>query len=354
MSHSAARRNASSGGCSAGLTLIEVLVALGVIALLAALFLPAVQNAREAARRGQCLNRLRQLSVAVVAYEGAMRCYPPGRTPMSDARYVSDYPCTRASDEGIWVHCLPFLDRQAEYDAINHDLTVFGIENHTTLAFRLSVLTCPSDPSAGRLRRPPVDELLPMQAGAPPVQPTSYAGMYGQYLLTALPGHFSDCRVPPAVREQSDGVFCDISPLRVRDISDGLSKTVFLTERSVTLMDRLPSAGPEEPSRYAMWSSGNLGDSLVTAFYGPNAPLYVSAYALPARVAAASSMHPGGVHAAMGDGSVAFIDESIESWPAEGITGAPRGAYQSPAGSWVVPQPPGVWQKLATRAGDDF
>ena len=69
--------------------------------------------------------------------------------------------------------------------------------------------------------------------------------------------------------------------------------------------------------------------------------------------AAASSLHPGGLNAAMGDGSVRFIKETISTWPFDPVSGRPVGATEGPGGHWSNLPSPGVWQHLATRAGGE-
>lgn len=125
---------------------------------------------------------------------------------------------------------------------------------------------------------------------------------------------------------------------------DGASQTLIAAEAATT-----PLASWDETiyGRYGWYFTGNLGDNLFTTFYPPNAFKKVAA-AVPA---SASSMHPGGLNALMGDGSVRFIKDTINTWPYDPSTGQPVGVvYHTPEGYWQYPPPAGTWQALSTRA----
>src|SRR6201986_2759732 len=90
-----------------GFTLIELLVVIAIIALLIALLLPAVQSAREAARRMQCTNNLKQLALGAMNYESSNSCYPPDSLALS------------GGDSGVFIRTLPFFEQSALYNAYN-------------------------------------------------------------------------------------------------------------------------------------------------------------------------------------------------------------------------------------------
>ncbi len=128
-----------------GFTLIELLVVIGIIAVLMAILLPAVQSAREAARRSQCVNNLKQVGLAMHNYHESHAVLPPGK---------------KGCCWGTWlVYTLPYLEQQPLYNAWNScginaagapsnydlDLRYFGVANQTVTSNFLSVYLCPSD-----------------------------------------------------------------------------------------------------------------------------------------------------------------------------------------------------------------
>ena len=138
-----------------GFSLIEVLVVVSIIGLLIALVLPAVQAAREAARRAQCSNNLKQIGLALHAYENTFAGLPPGRMMTYDRRFAgSNPPCTSVIvDKSLFIHILSQADQQVLYNTINQNLTIFGHENQTVRTAAISTFACPSDPGAGLVLR---------------------------------------------------------------------------------------------------------------------------------------------------------------------------------------------------------
>ena len=342
-----------------GFTLVEVLVVLAIIGILAGLLLPAVQAAREAARRAQCSNNLKQVGLALLSYEGSNNSLPPGRMMTYDPRYAgSSPPCTSLLvEKSLFLHILAQMDQGPLYDAINHNLAIFGFENRTVRLASVASLACPTDPAAGRVRDGDTRLLYSFGLAVPgepyPVFFGSYAGMYGSYFLNATPRIANGCRVPSAVLAQVDGSFHDVSPIRLAAITDGLSQTVFVAERALSPLremedDRGPTFG-----RYGWLISGNWGDSLVSAFYPPNLYRKVAPKGDVHQYFGASSLHPGGLNALMGDGSVRFVTETVSSWPFDPATGRPRGIREEASGAWSNAPAGGIWQAMATRSGGE-
>lgn len=339
-----------------GFTLIELLVVIAIISLLIGLLLPAVQSAREAARRTQCSNNLKQMGIALHNYETTYRCLPPGRMKSYDPRYAGPNPVCSSNmvDKSLLIHILPQLDQKPLYDAINHDLTILGVENQTVHTIAVGTFACPDDPDAGILRSLNPGELAMYGVADPaPMIFTSYAGTTGSLLVIALPLPSNRCLPPPQAIAQSNGCFHDVSPIRIASIADGLSTTIFLTERSTTILEDLQAVAPDEILKRGWYITGNWGDTLVSSFYPVNAYNKTALVAINARHQSASSLHPGGVNALMGDGSVRFVQETIDSWPFDPASGQPVGAIQTSAGWWTHLPKPGVWQALSTRAGNE-
>lgn len=339
-----------------GFTLIELLVVISIIGLLVGLLLPAVQAAREAARRVQCTNNLKQIGLALHSYENSHGSLPPGRLMTYDPRFAGPLPpCTsKIVDKGLFAHILPFVEQAPLFNSINHDLTIFGYENSTVRSTAIGLFACPSDPGAGGVKPSEPEAILYglgiADPGVPyPMYYGSYAGCFGSYFTNAIPRVSNGCRVSPAVLSQVNGVFNDVAPIRTSSILDGLSNTIFVAERALAPMGGLESDGKLLSCRYGWALSGNWGDSLVSTFHPPNMYRKVSFDAGATHFFAASSMHPGGLNALMGDGSVRFVKDTISTWRFDPATGSPVGA--TAANEWTNLPPAGIWQALATRNG---
>ncbi|MDG3007478.1 DUF1559 family PulG-like putative transporter [Paludisphaera mucosa] len=136
-----------------GFTLIELLVVIAIIAVLIALLLPAVQSAREAARRSQCINNLKQIGLAMHSYHGATNSFPMG----SSRAPIATNPRENAwwGDWSAHAMLLPYLEQQPLYNASNFMVTAMGHSpagemNSTVVDTRLAGFLCPSDGNAGR------------------------------------------------------------------------------------------------------------------------------------------------------------------------------------------------------------
>jgi len=201
-----------------GFTLIELLVVIAIIAILIALLLPAVQGAREAARRMACKNNLKQLGLALHNYESSYRVFPPG--------YVHKFgptgsPEQQANHAGLaWgAMLLPQLEQPALYRKFDPDVPVWDLVNLEPRETKLPVFLCPTDSYSGSKFVVRDDTTTPVEqyAGA------SYAANWGP--SDALV-NLDDTPI------QSVGVFYRNSSTRVRSISDGLSFTLAIGERT--------------------------------------------------------------------------------------------------------------------------
>ncbi len=123
-----------------GFTLIELLVVIAIIGVLIALLLPAVQQAREAARRAQCVNNLKQIGLALHNYHDTIGALPPTLTLVGNGTTV-----TWTNSFGAHPRILPFAEQGPIYNAINFDVEMYSPPNLTATATRLDLLVCPSE-----------------------------------------------------------------------------------------------------------------------------------------------------------------------------------------------------------------
>lgn len=329
---------------SAGFTLIELLVVIAIIAILIALLLPAVQQAREAARRMQCRNNLKQLGIALHNYHSAQSCFPPS------TMQVQGFHNGTLGEFFAWgtlAMLAPYVENSSVYDTMNLEQPLYVSGGGGSYGYKISdanklaagtietLYLCPSDSSS------PVSSDYEVNGLAP----ANYAACVGTGANGGTPF-------------QTDGMFYAASRIRVADITDGTSNTAAMSEC-------LLGAGPErhsgtmppggEQTSYAytagavsdsacagasqwnstnhkgfLWAVGELRTTAYNHYYGPNSRLpdcigYDSAYATTGWHAA-RSRHTGGVNLLLADGSARFVSENIDI---------------------------GIWRALATRAGGE-
>jgi prepilin-type N-terminal cleavage/methylation domain-containing protein/prepilin-type processing-associated H-X9-DG protein len=334
-----------------GFTLIELLVVLTVIAILTALLLPAVQQAREAARRCQCVNNLKQLGLAAHQYHDINNCLPMG-TPF----YY--FPEDGGYDDGhsIFVAMLGQYEQQSLYNAVNFDINIYRFANQTVQATSLEVLICPSDSIGYRVETYPVG-ITNIPQGRFVVAYSNYAGNVGTWFHHASWDQ-AGFNQTPALTSDDKGLFFVNSAVGFSQVTDGLSNTLLFSERNRGALD------PSTARDWHWWFDGDYGDTLFwTAFpINPQKKLKSNATLISlanAYVNAASSAHPGGANFCMADGSVRFLIDEIDSWPIDPTTGAPDGIsgdwlYYSTPFTFVKPVRFGVYQALSTRRDDEI
>ncbi len=233
-----------------GFTLIELLVVLTIIAVLIALLIPAVQAARNGARRLQCENNLKQFGIALSSYAGTLGVYPFGVGADTDGA-VPTYTSTGNRRYSMHSQILPYLEQAALFNALNFNVAPFdpaetgdptvvtGMGANETIAqITLAVFLCPSD--FNRM----------------PSRP------WGQV-------NYRSCNGSTWSARAGDGMFGQSSHVRPGDVSDGLSNTVAMSERlrghddfqSVDLRsDMFRQAGPWDDATFRAWC-GQLSDS---------------------------------------------------------------------------------------------
>ncbi|MES2793831.1 MAG: DUF1559 domain-containing protein [Planctomycetota bacterium] len=291
-----------------GFTLIELLVVIAIIAVLISLLLPAVQQAREAARRSQCKNNLKQIGLALHNYNDPHGVMPPGSIVLINAAG------TGAGGHGWTWHAsiLPFIDQGNLYNAIGGAPDGMGYEqgdqnSPKQLKIRdtiISVFWCPSQPD---VRTGSQKNLY---------QPSNYNGNMGTRIgdgsddcLSGSVATIAEMSTKPWGCMNGNGIFFVSSGVRYRDVTDGLSNTIFVSEVPDTggnAMDKF-DAGCDRRAVFATGAESNppteMSEYLIAA--EGNDPINGGAEE------AAGSWHVGGAHFVFGDGSVRFLSENM-------------------------------------------
>lgn len=285
-------------------TLVELLVVIAIIGVLIALLLPAVQQAREAARRMQCSNNLKQISLAMHNYHDTFQSLPYGQFsvglfPAAVGDVAGEYPYGAS-----WFQCvLPFVEQSAMYDAIKTEMLKMptvsldaNVRNKVVSGF-----VCPSDPNGGKV---------------------GHDGFQGNYLGNT---NTSNSGVSSADPQLMTGLFFTKSRVRFGDVTDGVSNTLMMGECLQGEPDSLTAATYDTTANYwnavgaeTTFNAGSRG--LFVSDYNASATGCVSTTRKPCVFLSVylawfvmRSEHPGGVMTSRADGSVSFIQENISN-----------------------------------------
>jgi len=291
-------------------TVVELLVVIVIIGILVALLLPAVQSAREAARRMQCSNNLRQVGLAMHHYHGAHEHFPFG---MAD-EIQDDFPRRR----WCWMQAiLPYIGQESLHDIFQPLMDTGGIALDNSIADErvtiISALMCPTDPANPKTTNGGTNQ-----------------GFFGNYVMC----WGSEAFGPTGTGTDMNGMFYPLSETRIADVRDGTSNTIMGAELIVVPDnngDTNACASGGYDYRGAYFNSMH-GGTLFTTLNPPNTnvpdqmwnrcsehPPNSSNPSAPCSGCDASftqvharSYHPGGVQVVMADGSIHFFTESID------------------------------------------
>ncbi len=264
-------------------TLVEVLVVIAIIGILIALLLPAVQSAREAARRMQCANNLKQLALALHNYHGSHSTFPPGFMVRG---------CLGNTTPGGWawgVFLMPYIEQSSLRDSLSPTkYTLEQVINDPALLpmlqTELSVFRCPSSPIGPQRTH----------QGAP--NPKVASANY-----TCCRGFFSFTGATHLVKP-NNGILFGESATRIADVTDGTSNTFALGERTAFGANLLNDA------TWPSWCGPGGGGAMNTV-----SSAVADRLNHPTSNGAFSSQHPGGAMFAFADGSARFLAETVQS-----------------------------------------
>jgi prepilin-type processing-associated H-X9-DG protein/prepilin-type N-terminal cleavage/methylation domain-containing protein len=330
-------------------TLIEMLVTIGLIALLTALLIPAVQAARESSRKIQCANNLRQIGLALNGYVVRDGAYPMGSYYHFDKRLnvISPY-CLPLVDRSFLVSILPEMEMKDAFNSLNTQAWILMPENTSSHSLLISSYICPSDSLAHEkipsLLTQPIPDFEKWTSSFPsPIARTSYAGLASDSLYRGLPDMLNGCRIPPESRAFSNGIITSIGPVTPGSITDGTSNTLLVAEKALTHAEILRTYQPGVIDSLQWWFLGG-NRTLIQGMFPPNSSKNLPPppdMSFGAIRNSASSMHSGGLNVLFADGSGRFIRETIQSSSSSLITIGPSGGSG------------GVWQALITRNGGE-
>jgi len=308
-----------------GFTLIELLVVIAIIAVLVALLLPAVQQAREAARRSQCKNNLKQLGLAMHNYHDAHGAFPPGSVGLfkgSQQPNISESIPSPTNDMSPLVFILPFIDQAAIYNGLDFNLPYGTPQNRALIKKAPPAYLCPSYAGPRAISdRPFRFGAIGNQNGIA-TEVTCYLGVVGystggKATPAARAPDESCCLNPKNLPDNQRGMFFNNSNVRMRDLVDGTSNTFMYGEFRPTILGEvmLQKVGEVQDDRASSWVRGlplEYIGSVKGMQYGPNQQFAETNTLQDSTNLPFSSDHPGGVHMVAADGSVSFVSDYID------------------------------------------
>ena len=281
-----------------GFTLVELLVVIAIIGVLIALLLPAIQAAREAARRVSCVNNLAQLGVALENYQSARNVLPPGTIDKQGP--IHNVP---QGYQMSWiVQLLPYIEENVMFKQIDFSVGVYDEKNAQVRAVQLAQFTCPSDPGPNRNGTALPGVKVPLVDNGEPYHPA----LPGTYALSSYAGCHNDVETPIDVT--NNGVLFLNSHIREMDVTDGLTHTIYVGEKLRDDKDLGWMSGTRATLR-------NAGTALAPAWtrgVKTDEPSEAEAKAGDLFVGGFGSAHPQVCNFLFGDGRVQSIAKDVE------------------------------------------
>ncbi|HTQ39268.1 MAG TPA: DUF1559 domain-containing protein [Pirellulales bacterium] len=266
-------------------TLVELLVVIAIIGILIALLLPAVQAAREAARRTQCSDNLKNLGLGCLNYASAKKTLPPGKVIASTTTGGATTACGQTNPYANWaLNILPFIEETTLYRQYRFDLSNLDPTNEPVRKAILPVQSCPSDPNPPSLQLPQTQQEYSLNI---PIATSSYRGVAGRGFFAATDpaeAYFDSYKagsggetmraldkgpLPAIIVAPPTGATpnCEMSilshsPVKITQITDGTSKTLLIGEYTTITQPEPVTTGGAIVSRSAFWASSVFGNSL--------------------------------------------------------------------------------------------
>ncbi|MBI2824034.1 MAG: DUF1559 domain-containing protein [Planctomycetia bacterium] len=302
-----------------GFTLVELLVVIAIIGILIALLLPAVQAAREAARRSQCTNNLKQIGLATHNYADALGRFPEGATGCGTGGWHG---------ESAFLLILPYFEQGTVLSTYNFNYRIYDTRVNLTVAgMQFPTFLCPSDDAGGR-------QLYFLNDPTNTRGRSNYAVSFGS--STYLPnGTWSDlvsCVSRAGKNLRTDGAFCPEYGHMFADFLDGTSQTALASEILAGKVDGIGCTSSKPCDHRGAWAWGDMGYAIYTHRDTPNTSVgdamdpreCVPSPGMPCDASsapvgrrelehvAARSMHAGGVNLAFVDGHVGFYTNIVD------------------------------------------
>ncbi|MCF0234118.1 MAG: DUF1559 domain-containing protein [Thermoguttaceae bacterium] len=302
-----------------GFTLVELLVVIAIIGILIGLLLPAVQAAREAARRMQCTNNLKQIGLAMLGYEDAYGCLPPGNT------FFPNLTGTGLGCEAGGVYhglmgwpafILPFMEQTAIYDTIDFTRRSYASYVSHTTYYHQSGEACGDEVNKTAGSSCPAMLVCPTTGNeiALPGSQKDYAVNGGAELpeRTGINGAGPTRANKDSERGPFMGLFWCNSGCKLAAIKDGTSHTFLALELSSM---SLPGSAQEGNGTNPFIMVGHLAEGYAVATRYGKANIEPNCLTQSSDTRAARSFHPGGLNACLADGSVHYVSETINMNP---------------------------------------